>query len=88
MITEDLRVASDPEIIMFNLKTFYGTLYKSISRKTESECRSYLDSLDIPKPSDDENIICEGKLTTKECWMLVTRSMGADESPGNDVLSK
>ena len=51
--TDDLRETSNPEIIMSSLKTFYGTLYKSKSHKTESECLSYLDSVDIPKLSED-----------------------------------
>ena len=54
IITGDLKEASDPTIIMSNLKTFYGTLYKSRSHKTESECLSYLIIIDIPKLSEDE----------------------------------
>ena len=53
-ITDDLRETSGPTIIMSNLKTFYGTLYKSRSHKTESECLSFLDSIDIPELSEDK----------------------------------
>ena len=60
IMTDDLRETSDPTIIMSNLKTFYGTLYKSRSHKTESECLSYLDSIDTPKLSEDEKNLCEG----------------------------
>ena len=56
IIIDDLRETTGPEIIMFNLRTFYRTLYKNRSHKTESECLSYLDSLDIPKLSEDEKI--------------------------------
>ena len=87
IITDDLRETSDPEIIMSNLKKFYGTLYKSRSHKTKSECLSYLDSLGIPKLSEDEKNLCEGKLTVKECWDALN-SMGANKSPRNDGLSK
>ena len=72
---------------MSNLKTFHGTLYKSRSHKTESECLSYLDSIDIPKLSEDEKNSCEGKLTVKECWDA-HNSMVANKSPRNDGLSK
>ena len=68
IITDDLRETSDPTIIMSNLKTFYGTLCKSRSHKTESECLSYLDSIDIPKLSEDEKNLCKGKPMVKECW--------------------
>ena len=57
IITDDLRETGDPTIIMSNRKTFYGTLYKSRSHKTESECLSYLDSIDTPKLSEDEKKI-------------------------------
>ena len=55
-ITDDLREMTEPEIIMSNLKTLYGTLCKTKSRKTESEFLSYLGSFDIPKLSKDERI--------------------------------
>ena len=87
IITDDLRETSDPTIIMSNLKTFYGTLYKSRSHKIESECLSYLDSIDTPKLSKDEKNLCEGKLTVKECWDALN-SMDANKSPGNNGLSK
>ena len=54
IITDDLRETSDPTIIMSDQKTFYGTVYKSKSHKTESECLSYLHSIDMPKLSEDE----------------------------------
>ena len=46
IITDDLRETSDSTIITSNLKTFYGTLYKSRSH--------YLDNIDTPKLSEDE----------------------------------
>ena len=52
---------------MSNLKNIHGTLYKSRSDKTESECLSYLDSLGIPKLSEGEKNLCEGKLVVIEC---------------------
>ena len=61
IITDDLRETSDPTIIMSNLKTFYGTLYKSRNYKTESECLSYLDSINVPKLSEDEKNLVELK---------------------------
>ena len=77
MFTDDLRETSDPEIIMSNKKTFYGALYSSRRHETESEC---VDSLDIPKLSEDERNSCEGKLKTKEFWDSFD-SMDANKSP-------
>ena len=80
IITDELRKTSDLTIVMFNLKTFYGTPFKSRGHKTESECLSYLDHIDIPKLSKDELSLCEGKLMVKECWDAFN-SMGANKSP-------
>ena len=72
---------------MSDLKTFHGTLYKSRSRKTESECLSHLDSIYIPKLSEDEKNLCEGKLMVKECWDALN-SVGENKSPEMMVYRK
>ena len=38
----------NPQIIMSEIKTFYGKLYKKTSVNTEEECLQYLSNLSIP----------------------------------------
>ena len=47
----------------------------------------YLRNINIPKLTDDERNVCEGKLTKMEIWNALN-SMGNNKSPGNDGLSK
>ena len=41
----------------------------------------------MPKLTVDQQNLCEGKLTRRECWEALL-SMGSNKSPGNDGLSK
>ena len=63
---------TDPEEIMKELKIFYSSLYTRWSTMTESECLSYLRTVNIPKLTESEKDSCEGRLNKK-------RDMG---SPG------
>ena len=57
------------------------------SNKTGDECIAYLKNINIPKLTDDERYVCEGKLTEMEIWNALN-PMGNNKSPGNDGLSK
>ena len=72
---------------MSSLKSFYSTLNKRRSEKSEAECLDFLGNLNIPKLSDDDRISCGGKLTLNECWEAL-KSMSSSKSPGNDGLTK
>ena len=78
---------SDPIEIIRCLKDFYSSLYTRRSNKTEDECIAYLRRINIPKLTDDERNVCEGKLTKMEIWNALN-SMGNNKSPGNDGFSK
>ena len=78
---------SDPIEIIRCLKDFYSNLYTRRSNKTEDECIAYLRRINIPKLTDDERNVCEGKLTKMEIWNALN-SMGNNKSPGNDGFSK
>ena len=78
---------SDPIEIIRCLKDFYSSLYTRRSNKTEDECTAYLRRINIPKLTDDERNVCEGKLTKMEIWNALN-SMGNNKSPGNDGFSK
>ena len=69
------------------MKSFYSTLYKKRSNKTETDCSNYLKTLNLPRLADDECRLCEGELTKRECWEAL-QTMGNNKSPGNDGLSK
>ena len=72
---------------MNELKAFYSSLYTRQSTKSESECLSYLRTVNIPKLTESETDSCEGRLTKKEIREALN-SMANNKSPGNDGLSK
>ena len=74
-------------MILDNIKSYYSSQYKRRSSKSESDCPSYLTNLNLSKLSEDQQTLCEGKLTRRECWEALL-SMGSNKSPGNDGLSK
>ena len=78
---------SDPIEIIRVLKNFYSSLYTRRSNKTEDKCIAYLRNINIPKLTDDEKNVCEGKLTKMEIWYALNL-MENNKSPGNDRLSK
>ena len=53
---------SDPTEIIRSLKKYYSSLYTRRSNKTEEDLRN----INIPKLTDDEKCVCEGKLTKME----------------------
>ena len=77
---------SDPIEIIRSLKDFYSSSYTRRSNKTEDECITYLGNINIPKLTDDERNVCQGKLTKMEIWYALN-SMGNNKSPGNGGLS-
>ena len=72
---------------MSEIKAFYSNLYKKTSVKTEEECLQYLSNLSTPVLTEDEQSLCEGKLTLNECWEALN-SMKNGKSPGNDGFTK
>ena len=59
---------TDQKLILEEIKSFYTNLYTSKSRKTERECLQYIASINTPKLSDTDKLICEGKLILQDCW--------------------
>ena len=74
-------------MIWDNIKSYHSSLYKRHSNKSESDGISYLTNLNLPKGSEDQQTLCEGKLTRKECLEALL-SIGSNKSPGKDGLSK
>ena len=72
LILDDNDTATSEEtddlVILRTLKSFYSSLYKKRSLKTENDCIEYLKNINTPKLQDNDIGCCEGKLTLKECW--------------------
>ena len=68
-------------------KAFYSSLYTRWSTKSESECLSYLHTLNVSKLTESEKDSCKGRLTKKEIWEALN-FLANSKSPGNDGLSK
>ena len=83
----DTTEETDDLVILRELKSFYSSLYRKRSLKTEDECLEYLGNINTPKLQDNDIERCEGKLTLKECWEALN-SMKNNKSPGNDSFTK
>ena len=56
-------ISTDPDEILSAVRTFYSELYKKQSTKIENDCLSYLASFKLPRLTENETVLCEGKLT-------------------------
>lgn len=55
-------LTTNPNIILSESKHFYMNLYQTINADREGLIESFLNSLEIPKLSEEENQSCEGKI--------------------------
>ena len=78
---------TDNLVILRELKSFYSSLYKKRSLKTENDCMEYLKNINTPKLQDNDIGHCKGKLTLKECWEALN-PMKNKKSPEMTVLLK
>ena len=83
----DTSEETDDLVILRELKSFYASLYRKRSLKTEDECMEYLGNINTPQLQDNDIECCEGKLTLKECWEALN-SMKNNKSPGNEGFNK
>ena len=75
------REIADPQLIE------QESLFKNNIKKTLSEQTNFLDTLQIPKLSDNDCLLCEGELTESELYDTL-KNMPSNKSPGNDGLIK
>ena len=66
---------------------FYKNLFKKNVSKSDSEKKSFLDSIALPDLTSKSFDICEGEITEKDL-ITALRSMPHGESPGHDGLTK
>ena len=79
ILTSSSLETTKQTVILDNIKSYYSSLHKRCSNKSESDCLSYLTTLNLPKLSEDQQNLCEGKLTRRECWEALL-SMGSKKS--------
>ena len=73
--------------IQKEIKHFYQSLYNRWSTMSEQQCIKYLKQINTPKLSDEGKLVCEGKLSVKECRSAL-QSMSNGKSPGSDGLTR
>ena len=87
------RIVNKKEInnetkILNEIKVFYEILFQKPSQKDSADdINHFLNTLDIPKLSSDQIILCDIKLTKKYLYDSM-KSMENDKTPGNDGLTK
>ena len=78
---------TDPKKILQEIQNFYSNLCKrDPPRRSEDMINSFLNNSEIPKLTNDEARICDGKLTVDECYKSL-QLFESNKSPGNDGLT-
>ena len=82
-------IVSNHEIAnpQLNQLFFYKSLFKNNIKKTLSEQTNFLNTLQIPKLSDNDCLLCEGELFESELYDAL-KNMPNNKSPGNGGLTK
>ena len=87
LIVNEKEINNKTEILN-QIKLFYETLFQETSHKDNADdINHFLKTLDIPKLSADQIILCGIELTEKYLCDSM-KSMKNDKSPRNDVLTK
>ena len=72
--------------ILAEQKRFYQNLYKTKdSVEATDSIEAFLNSLNIPKLSEEQRQSCEGRISTEECRTII-ETFQNNKSPGNDGL--
>ena len=64
-------ITTDPLKILKEQECFYNKLYKSNGSDTAWQTSSFLNSLNIPKLSEEQKTSCEGKISSEECFCIL-----------------
>jgi hypothetical protein len=87
VLTDYDQLLTSSNDVLSEIKRFYTSLYTKKNVDFDSEqTRCFFHNDDIPKLSDDDQNICEGKLSNKEC-LNALNDMTDGKSPGNDGLT-
>ena len=79
-------ITTDPYRILAEQKRFYQNLYKTKdSVEATDSIEAFLNSLNIPKLSEEQRQSCEGRISTEDCRIII-ETFQNNKSPGNDGL--
>ena len=85
MFSSDGNLIANPLKIIKEIEKFYSDLYAA-DDDTVYESNPFVQETEIPKLSDNMRNICEGRLSTKECFDCL-QSFENNKSPANDGLT-
>ena len=73
--------------ILKGQECFNNKLYKSNSYGPDTawQTSSFLNSLNIPKVSEEQKTLCEGKISSEECLRILENFQNS-KTPGNDGI--
>ena len=72
--------------VLVELENFYSKLFSKTVKKTEAQCSSFLNTINIPSISEEHKILCEKELTLEDLSNSLLK-MDSGKSPGNDGLT-
>ena len=85
LIENDLEI-NDSKNILLELHKFYSELFSKSVHKSEQECLSFLDTINIPSISEEHRVFCDKVLTLDDLSTSLAK-MNSGKSPGNDGLT-
>ena len=84
---KDGITTTNPKTIMDELHSFYSSLYSDENLgEVDDQLCPFLDTGQIPRLSPDMQEICEGELSTAECFNILSNFQN-NKTPGNDGLT-
>ena len=81
-------LTTDPTVILAKQKRFYQDLYTSTCTNkclNNNAIETFLMNLNIPKLTDEQKDLCEGKIYREECKSILD-SFQNNKTPGNDGI--
>ena len=81
------KIIVNSQLILGELRSFYQNLYSNQdSQDIDDICTEFLDNMNMPKVSEDTKLLCDGQLSTEECYNALLK-FSSGKSPGNDGLT-
>ena len=81
------RESTDATEILNEIKEYYSNKYKRESNVTLDECKTYIQTLNLPTLSEADRALIEGPIKLAKIHRAL-KNMSNNKSPGNDGLPK